>query len=90
VRLPSLPPPAWSSRLLQGDRLGGLWRSLRLDLPGAGQRRRCQLALLLAALVLLLRPWSPLRWLPGWWVGGLLLWAISELVIWAWRPRRWR
>jgi hypothetical protein len=28
--------------------------------------------------------------LPGWLVGGVLLWAVVELVFWAWWPRRWR
>jgi hypothetical protein len=40
--------------------------------------------------VLLLRPWMPFLLLPGWVVGGLLLWAVLELLLWIWRPRRWR
>ena len=43
-----------------------------------------------AGLVLLLRPWWPLIWLPGWVVGLLLLWAVLELLRWIWWPRRWR
>jgi hypothetical protein len=41
-------------------------------------------------LVLLLRPFWPLSWLPGWVVGALLLLTIGELVLWIWWPRRWR
>ena len=59
-------------------------------LPGAGQRRRTLLAAVLAALALLLRPWPPFLWLPGWCVGGLLLWALVELLGLLYRPRRWR
>jgi hypothetical protein len=44
----------------------------------------------LAAVALLLRPWPPLLWLPGWCVGALVLWAIAEGLIGLWRPRRWR
>jgi len=44
----------------------------------------------LSLLVLLLRPWPPFRSLPGWGVGGLLLWATAEAVLLQWRPRRWR
>jgi hypothetical protein len=44
----------------------------------------------LAILVLLLRPWPPMLWLPGWCVGGLGLWALVEMMLWIWRPRRWR
>jgi hypothetical protein len=29
-------------------------------------------------------------WLPGWVVGGLLLWGAIELWLLAWRPQRWR
>lgn len=58
------------------------------ELPGAAQRRRLLLATLLAALVLLLRPWPPFQWLPGWCVGVLLLWALIELVLWLWWPQR--
>ncbi len=58
--------------------------------PGAGQRRRSIAAAALAPLVLLLRPWPPFQWLPGWCVGVLLLWAVAEALLWQWRPRRWR
>jgi hypothetical protein len=47
------------------------------------------LAAALAGLVLLLRPWPPFQWLPGWVVGLLLLWAVVELLRWLWWPRRW-
>lgn len=57
-------------------------------LPGAGQRRRLLIAWLLAAATVLLRPWPPFQWLPGWCVGLLLLWAIGELVGWLWWPQR--
>ncbi|CAK6697796.1 hypothetical protein ICNINCKA_02300 [Synechococcus sp. CBW1107] len=40
--------------------------------------------------IYLLRPLVPLLWLPGWVVGCLLLWAVVELLRWAWWPRRWR
>jgi hypothetical protein len=43
-----------------------------------------------SGLVLLLRPFWSLSWLPGWVVGALLLWTIGELVCWIWWPRRWR
>ena len=48
------------------------------------------LVLALAGLVLVLRPWLPFSLLPGWVVGGLLLWAVLELLRWSWRPQRWR
>ena len=44
----------------------------------------------LAGAVLLLRPYWPLNFLPGWVVGALLLWASVELLGWIWWPRRWR
>jgi len=59
-------------------------------LPGAFQRRRCLLATLLAVLALALRPFPPFQGLPGWTVGGLVLWAIGEALVWLWRPQRWR
>jgi len=81
VRLPRLSiPPALREAL---PRPGG-------DLPGEGQRRRAAAAAGLTLLVLLLRPWPPFRSLPGWGVGGLLLWATAEAVLLQWRPRRWR
>jgi hypothetical protein len=60
------------------------------SLPGAEQRRRALLAAVLAALALLLRPWPPFLWLPGWCVGGLLLWALVALLRCLYWPRRWR
>ncbi|MEB3326765.1 MAG: hypothetical protein VKI39_03545 [Synechococcus sp.] len=60
------------------------------SLPGASQRLRALRVLAGAGLVVLLRPWWPLNWLPGWLVGLLLLWALGELVRWIWWPRRWR
>jgi hypothetical protein len=77
--------PSLSSALPPGLRRGWLG-----DLPGAAQRRRALAAAVLAALALLLRPWPPFQWLPGWCVGGLLLWAVLEAWRWSWRPRRWR
>ena len=74
VRLPSLPP------------LPPLFDPL----PGAGQRRRAVAVSAVAVFVLLLRPLWPLRMLPGWCVGLLLLWATAELLRWRWWPPRWR
>jgi hypothetical protein len=37
---------------------------------------------------MVLRPYLPLRLLPGWLVGGLLVWALVELLLWLWWPRR--
>ena len=62
---------------------------LLTTLPGAEQRRRALQLLAASALVLLLRPWPPFLWLPGWVVGALLLWAAAELLRWLWWPRRW-
>lgn len=70
--------------------LAGRLRRQTLDLPGAGQRRRMLAAALLAGLALLLRPWPPFQWLPGWVIGALLLWALVEAMLWQWRPHRWR
>jgi hypothetical protein len=47
-------------------------------------------AVLLGLATWLLRPFWPFIWLPGWVVGGLLIWAALELFGLAWRPRRWR
>lgn len=58
--------------------------------PLALQRRRCLVAVLLGLGSWLLRPLWPFFWLPGWVVGGLLIWAALELFGLAWRPRRWR
>jgi hypothetical protein len=63
---------------------------LLAHLPGAAQRRRALALAALAGLVLLLRPWPPFQWLPGWVVGLLLLAAVAELLRWLWWPRRWR
>jgi hypothetical protein len=54
------------------------------------QRRRGLVAVLLGLASWLLRPFWPFFWLPGWVVGGLLIWAALELFGLAWRPRRWR
>ncbi len=59
-------------------------------LPGARQRRRSLQVAAAAALVLLLRPWPPFLWLPGWCVGLLLLWAVLGLLRWFWWPSRSR
>jgi hypothetical protein len=60
------------------------------NLPGARQRRRALAVAAAAGLVLLMRPWPPFLWLPGWCVGLLLLWAVAELLRWLWWPVRWR
>jgi MFS superfamily sulfate permease-like transporter len=57
-------------------------------LPGSSQRRRALAVVAVALLVWALRPLWPFAILPGWVVGGLLLWAVVELVRWAWWPRR--
>ena len=59
-------------------------------LPGRAQRLRALAALVLAAVAALLRPLVPFRLLPGWVVGALLLWALTEALLLHWRPRRWR
>ena len=59
-------------------------------LPGWQQRRRVLQLWALAGVVMLLRPLWPVRLLPGWVVGGLLLWAVWELALCCWQPRRWR
>ena len=66
------------------------WRSSANDLPGAPQRRRALRVAALAGLTTLLRPWPPFLWLPGWVVGGLLLWMVGEWLGWLCWPRRWR
>jgi len=70
-------------------RLPPLPPSLTL-LPGWRQRRRLWMVWGLAGLLILWRPLWPLRLLPGWFVGSVLLWAVVELLLWAWWPRRWR
>jgi len=87
--LPSLPPWLPRPRLLQLSRLPQL-PPLLTTLPGAEQRRRTLRVWALAGAVLLLRPYWPLNFLPGWVVGALLLWASVELLGWIWLPRRWR
>lgn len=84
MRLPGLSLPRVLAR-----RLPLTLRSWLGDLPGAAQRRRALVAALLAALALLLRPWPPFLWLPGWCVGVLLFWAVVEAWRWAWWPHRW-
>jgi hypothetical protein len=79
------PGPSWRARLPRPPALSPLLSHL----PGARQRRRALTLLALAGLVLLLRPWPPFQWLPGWVVGLLLLWAMAELLRWLWWPRRW-
>lgn len=74
VRLPQLPPLP----------------PLLSTLPGAEQRLRTLRLGALAGMVLLLRAYFPLNFLPGWVVGALLLWAIVEVLGWIWWPRRWR
>jgi hypothetical protein len=59
-------------------------------LPGWRQRRRVLQVWALVGVLMLLRPLWPLQLLPGWLVGSVLLWAVVELVLWAWWPRRWR
>jgi hypothetical protein len=82
------PGAGWRARLSRLPRPPAL-PPLFAHLPGARQRRRALRLLALAGLVLLLRPWPPFQWLPGWVVGGLLLWAVAELLRWLWWPRRW-
>ncbi|MCE2836933.1 MAG: hypothetical protein LW834_08210 [Cyanobium sp. 49614_E6] len=65
-------------------------RSSPNDLPGAQQRRRALGVAALAGLSFMLRPYPPFIWLPGWVVGGLLLWLAVELLAWLCWPRRWR
>ena len=59
-------------------------------LPGWRQRRRVLQLWAVAGVLLLLRPYWPVRLLPGWVLGSILLWALTELVLCCWRPRRWR
>ncbi|MFN7900128.1 MAG: hypothetical protein ACK5N0_10780 [Synechococcaceae cyanobacterium] len=87
--LPRLPWPPLSPRRLGPDHWPWLPPWLR-HLPGAAQRRRALLALSLALLCFLLRPWPPFQALPGWLVGALGIWATFELLRWGWRPVRWR
>jgi len=59
-------------------------------LPGWQQRRRALALLAAAGVVMALRPYGPLVFLPGWLVGALLIWTVVELLRWAWWPLRWR
>jgi hypothetical protein len=58
------------------------------SLPGWRQRQRALRVWAAAGLLMVLRPYLPLRLLPGWLVGGLLVWALVELLLWLWWPRR--
>jgi hypothetical protein len=78
------------SRFLPIASLRAALRSWGADRPGVAPRRRAVAVAVAALLVWLLRPWPPLQALPGWVVGGLLLWALVEVLLWQWRPRRWR
>jgi hypothetical protein len=78
------------SRFLPIASLRAAMRSWGADRPGVAQRRRATAVAVAALLVWLLRPWPLLQALPGWCVGGLLLWALVEVLLWQWRPRRWR
>jgi hypothetical protein len=78
------------SRFLPIASLRAALRSWGADRPGVAPRRRAAAVAVAALLVWLLRPWPPLQALPGWVVGGLLLWALVEVLLWQWRPRRWR
>jgi len=60
------------------------------SLPGYQQRQRALRVWAGAGLLLLLRSLWPLRLLPGWLVGLVLVWALLELLVWLWWPRRWR
>jgi hypothetical protein len=87
VALPiPVPPPFRSSLARRLPRLPPLLATL----PGADQRRRALQLAAAAGLVMLLRPWPPFLWLPGWCVGLVQLAAVVELLRWLWWPRRWR
>jgi len=85
---PTLPPRLTIPLLPASLRAWG--RAWLLEFPGAAQRRRAVAAASLAVLVVVVRPWPPFRALPGWCVAALLLWAVIEVALWQWRPRRWR
>ena len=84
----------WLQRLLF-KLVQALWQRLAETLPGGSgdqpgwqQRRRAWRVWAAAGLVMLLRPYWPLRLLPGWTVGLLLAWALLELLLLLWWPRR--
>ena len=58
--------------------------------PGSEQRRRCAIATGLALLVWGLRWFSPLQFVPGWLVAGLLAWVLLEMAGLLLVPRRLR
>lgn len=58
------------------------------SLPGWRQRQRALRVWAAAGMLMVLRPHLPLRLLPGWLVGALLVWALVELLLWLWWPRR--
>ena len=62
--------------------------ALLTSLPGWQQRQRALRVWAGAGLLMLLRPLLPLRLLPGWIVGLVLVWALLELLLWLWWPRR--
>lgn len=59
-------------------------------LPGAKQRLRLLRVWAAAGLLMVMRSLWPLRLLPGWVVGLLLVWALLETLRWLWWPRRYR
>jgi hypothetical protein len=59
-------------------------------LPGAEQRLRLLRVWAAAGLLMVMRSLWPLRLLPGWVVGLLLVWALLETLRWLWWPRRYR
>lgn len=60
------------------------------SLPGCEQRQRALRVWAAAGLLMLLRALLPIRLLPGWLVGLVLVWALLEALLWLWWPRRWR
>lgn len=85
-----MPTASRLSRRLDLQSIRARLRRWSPERPGQAQRLRARIATLLAAAALLLRPWPPFQWLPGWCVGGLLIWAVLETALWQWWPRRWR
>ena len=74
-------------RLLERVPKPALPATLR-ELPGWQQRQRALRVWAGAGLLMLLRPYLPLRLLPGWLVGLVLVWALLELLVWLWWPSR--